>query len=203
LENGNSQQRKSSSGKEVKVKAEGRIKKTGDAIARRADDYCKRIRNRELVITPEADKINLVVFEGTDRLGRPKKQVHSLAFLIAKRMTEYQKIRDEVPIRTPRHITPNPQFRVTMEHIRRLTDYELKDRAVGLLEMIDQANTHGVIREENLWNKLEECQEQNERLKKKVNELEKKNQELNTTLKRFGKVGHIISNVPDEEEDKP
>lgn len=204
MENGNNRQRKSSNSEETTVKTKRQMKKTSDAI-NRADDYCKRIRNGELVITSEAENISLSILEGTDRFGRPKKQEHSLTFLIAKRMTEYQSIRDTVPIRTPRHITPDPQFRVTMEHVRRITDYQLEHSALDLLEMIDQANTHGVLKEENLRNKLKEYQNENSRLEEENDKLQKEcqrlkelNEALHKNLDRFGaRTGNI------EKSDKP
>jgi cell shape-determining protein MreC len=65
--------------------------------------------------------------------------------------------------------------------------------AYELLDIIEKARTHGVVKEINLTSKLKECQEQYEQLKERANKLEMEitrlkvqNEQLHKALDLFG-----------------
>jgi len=65
----------------------------------------------------------------------------------------------------------------------------LTDVAVDLQRYIDLAYTYGVIKDQNLTNKLEECQEQNQRLKEKVDRTRKREPKAPRNTQEFWKSG--------------
>jgi len=176
-----------------------------DDVISVADDFCKRIRSRELVLLPKAESTILVVAEGKDSFGRSKKEEYTLAFLLGKRMTEYQALRDITLSRFPQ--PKDSLANVLVPMLQDLAKSRLRNSALDLLEMIDQANTHGVIREENLEKRFSECtkeseqlKEENDKLRKENQRLQKLNKELHKTLDKFGKTGNVSDVSSDNNE---
>jgi hypothetical protein len=196
LENGSSKRRKSSSGKEAEIKAKERMKKATDSVSR-ADYYCNLIRNRELVLTAEGEKIRLVMTsDAKDRLGRTKKEEQPLPFVLAKRMTAYQSLRDTSLPRLPK----NSSIQYYLPSLRSRIKSRLEDRALDLLEIIDQAITSGAFEEPKVTERLQKLEHEKDELEKTVDKLKKENEELHDKLKRFGKVG-FVSDVSENKGD--
>lgn len=134
------------------------------------EDFIKRVHDGDLVISPKAAQMVMILPTGKKRLlGLTSKRKRNLADLLGWAMAAYQfrKDVDSLP----------SQLQIAYE----------------LLDMIERARAYGVIIEKNLTNKLKGCLEQNKRLKDKQQKLEtellkltKENVELHKALDTFG-----------------
>lgn len=142
------------------------IAKKQPIVIDQAEDFIKRIHDGDKVITPEAQKIVLTKAVGEGLLRRSDEK-HSLAELLGSAMSHYQSTK-ELAIRAVKYELWLRQKLTLMRF----------DAAEDLQKYIDLAYTHGVIKDQNLISKLEECQEENEQLKKTKDQLEKENLRL-------------------------
>jgi len=140
------------------------------------EDFIKRVHDGDLVISPKAAQMVMILPTGKKRLlGLTSKRKRNLADLLGWAMAAYQfrKDVDSLP----------SQLQIAYE----------------FLDMIERARAYGVIIEQNLTNKLKGCVEQNKRLKDnqqklgtQISKLKKENKELHKALGRFGDRSEVI-----------
>ena len=167
-------------------------KEEKSTVIAEVDDFIKHLDNGDLSIAPKASEIVVTFSTMKKSLGQTIKKEHSLAEAIAHDITSYQVLKDCI-CRSQKFGKSDPMLNVTL-------DSRLIDLAYALLGHIKRARVYGVIEDRNITDKLKESQEQNQRLKEKVDKLEKENQKLHDQLKRFGKVG-FVSDVTDSKEE--
>jgi len=156
-------------------------------VISRVENFIRRIHDGDLVITPKAKNIKLEKVVAQGYLGAKKEQ-GTLATLMGNCMFEYQSFKD---------LSATSSYKDDIGH-RLGINRRLDTAARELLECIELGYSHGVFKEQKLTSQIKEYQEQNLQLREKVDKLEKENQKLHETLKKFGKAGFVGDVTNDE-----
>jgi hypothetical protein len=130
------------------------------------EDFIKSLHDGDIVILPEAKKLVFNEVIGKTTLGRPKKVRKSLADALAYAMAVYQAYRDVYP----------PSLVI--------------QKAYECLDLIERCRTHGVIKNQNLTDKLKRLKRVNEQLEQQISSL----RELNKRLAKENKELKIFAN---------
>lgn len=169
----------------------------GWEVINKAQEIVNQIQSGNLVLMFEARNIEVTTRTWKDALGRQVKEQYSLTDAIGKEVANFVKVSST---RFSKSDLPSVEDYV-INHLNSENRIRLHEISCHLIDYIEQARANGVLENRNVTAKLKEYQEENERLKKKVDKLEKDNQKLHATLKSFGKTG-FVSDVTDEGEDK-
>jgi len=158
-----------------------------DELIAQADEIVRNIQNGNLVLTPEARKTIISKTVGKGLWGRELKEAYPLSALVANEVSNFLRVRS---IQCGRAKGRLPQDLDTIR-LRSVKQRRLIEISCNLIEYIEYARANGLVENRDSMGKLKEYEEQNRRLKDKVDKLQKENQKLHQTLKRFGKAGFV------------
>jgi DNA-binding transcriptional MerR regulator len=163
--------------------------KKRDEIIIQVEDFIKQINDGTLTLTHEAQNIKMTKVIGKDALGRPIKEQQSLADLISREITNYQKVKSI-------HVSKSklPSFQDgEIKVFRSKVDLRLRKISQVLLGYIELARIRDVLKNQNLSDKIQVLEEQNKKLKEEKDKFEKEcerlteiNEELHKALDKFG-----------------
>jgi len=162
--------------------------KKANIVFSHVEDFVNGIHTGDLVLNPKAQNIMLDKTTGKGVLGRRSKEKRSLADLIGEGLFQYQSIRNSVS----NFESMQQQFsQIDWVNMNIAIGRRLEDVASYLLKYIEQAYAHNVVDNVGIGKRLNECQQNNEKFKERIDELEKDNQKLHNELKKWGKVGYV------------
>jgi 23S rRNA maturation mini-RNase III len=163
-----------------------------DTLINEARTIVKQIRNGEMELTPEARTLKVTREIGRDGWGRTKSETHVLATFIANQVANFV-LADTIQVTE----TDTPHLEDYERTILRSKKFSrLHEISCELIDAIEYARAHGLLKIvgiENLKKEVEQLQERLDVYEKENLELKEENKNLHTLVKNLG--GESTSDV--------